>query len=259
MSNQVQIFTNEEFGRLEVLTIEGNPYFPAKECAEILGHKNPHKAVIDHCREDGLTKCEVIDSLGRKQKKNYISEGNLYRLIIRSKLPAAERFESWVCDEVLPSIRRHGAYITSPTIARMREDSLFSESLLETLSAERAKYDELLDYVERLQPKVEYCDAILAADKTIPVSIIAKDYGMSAAAFNKLLHAFEVQYKIGGVWLLYAKYANQGYTASKTFHKPNGEVEIYTHWTQKGRNFLYYVLKYHGILPVTEVWGEEVA
>ena len=96
MQNQIQIFENQEFGKLEVLMIDGRPYFPAAECAKVLGYKNPHKAVLDHCKGDGLTNREVIDSMGRTQEKKYINEGNLYRLIIRSKLPAAVRFEAWV-------------------------------------------------------------------------------------------------------------------------------------------------------------------
>lgn len=255
MHNQVQIFTNEEFGRLEILMLDGSPYFPATECAKVLGYKNPHKAVRDHCKGVNESFSPTQNQYGATvmQKRNFIPESDLYRLIMRSKLPAAERFEAWVCDDVLPTIRRHNAYIAPDTLDRMRNDSVFSESLLETLSAERAKYDKLLDYVTELQPKVQYCDAILAANNTIPVSVIAKDYGMSAVAFNKLLHAFEVQYKVGGVWVLYAKHANRGYAVSKTFRKPNGEAEIYTHWTQKGRLFLYELLQYYGIMPKSEV------
>ena len=109
-SNQIQQFHNEEFGSLDILMIDGKPYFPAIECAIVLGYKNPRDAIAKHCNEDGVAKRDVIDRLGRTQGKKYITEGNLYRLIIRSKLPAALRFEAWVCDEILPAIRRHGAY-----------------------------------------------------------------------------------------------------------------------------------------------------
>ena len=119
MSNQIQKFHSKEFGSVEIMLIDGKPYFPATECARVLGYKNPHKAVIDHCKGDGLTNREVIDKLGRKQDVKYISEGNLYRLIIRSKLPAAERFECWVFDEVLPTIRKYGAYATEDTLDEM--------------------------------------------------------------------------------------------------------------------------------------------
>ncbi|MFG6374140.1 MAG: hypothetical protein K1W04_08425 [Oscillospiraceae bacterium] len=108
--NEMQVFQNSEFGELGVLAINGKPHFPATACAKILGYANPWKAINDHCKKDGLTKCEVIDSMGRMQSTKFINEGNLYRLITHSKLPAAERFEKWVFDEVLPSIRQTGGY-----------------------------------------------------------------------------------------------------------------------------------------------------
>lgn len=108
--NAMQVFQNDEFGELGVLEIDGKPYFPATACAKLLGYTNPWKTINDHCKKDGLTKREVIDSMGRKQTAKFISEGNLYRLITHSKLAAAERFEKWVFDEVLPTIRKTGSY-----------------------------------------------------------------------------------------------------------------------------------------------------
>ncbi|MBQ8297104.1 MAG: DUF3486 family protein [Ruminococcus sp.] len=108
--NNLKVFQNSDFGELSVMMIDGKEYFPAAQCARILGYSNPQKAVRDHCDEDGCTKRSVIDSLGRTQEMKFINEGNLYRLIIRSKLPAAKKFERWVFDEVLPEIRRSGGY-----------------------------------------------------------------------------------------------------------------------------------------------------
>lgn len=108
--NEMQVFQNSEFGELGVLEVNGKPYFPATACAKMLGYANPRKAILDHCKEDGVTKRDVIDSMGRTQSAKFINEGNLYRLIVHSKLPAAERFEKWVFDEVLPSIRQTGGY-----------------------------------------------------------------------------------------------------------------------------------------------------
>lgn len=90
--------------------IDDKEYFPATQCAKILGYSDPFKAIKQHCEEDGWVKCPVIDSLGRTQEMKFINEGNLYRLIVRSKLPAAKKFERWVFDEVLPEIRRTGGY-----------------------------------------------------------------------------------------------------------------------------------------------------
>lgn len=108
--HEVRLFENSEFGKLEILMLDGKEYFPATQCAKALGYSNPKKAVLDHCKEDGVTKRDRIDNMGRTQVVKYISEGNLYRLIIRSKLPAAERFERWVFDEVLPVLRKTGQY-----------------------------------------------------------------------------------------------------------------------------------------------------
>ena len=108
--NELKIFQNSEFGELGVMIIDGKEYFPATQCAKILGYADPFKAIKQHCDEDGWVKHPVIDSLGRTQEMKFINEGNLYRLIVRSKLPAAKKFERWVFDEVLPEIRHTGGY-----------------------------------------------------------------------------------------------------------------------------------------------------
>lgn len=114
MINTVQVFENSSFGNLEVLTIKGKQWFPGIKVAEILGYTNPRKAVRDHTKERGVTIRSVIDSLGRNQDKKFIDEGNLYRLITKSKLPQAEQFEEWVFDEVLPTLRKTGSYQVKP-------------------------------------------------------------------------------------------------------------------------------------------------
>lgn len=114
MTNAIQVFENSSFGNLEVLTIDGKQWFPAINVAEILGYTNPRKAVRDHTKERGVTIRSVIDSLGRYQDKKFIDEGNLYRLITKSKLPQSEQFEEWVFDEVLPTLRKTGSYQAKP-------------------------------------------------------------------------------------------------------------------------------------------------
>lgn len=116
---KLKIFESSEFGKLEVVTIEGRPYFPATACAKILGYVNPRDAIKRHCKVEGVVKRDgvsfTVNQHGKSSEQivqtNFISEGNLYRLIVHSKLPAAERFESWVFDEVLPSIRQTGGYL----------------------------------------------------------------------------------------------------------------------------------------------------
>jgi prophage antirepressor-like protein len=101
------------FGEIEVFIENSKPLFPATEVANKLGYSNPQKAIRDHCREDGCTNRSVIDSLGRSQQKKFINEGNLYRLIVKSQLPEAEKFERWVFEEVIPIIRQTGGYVAN--------------------------------------------------------------------------------------------------------------------------------------------------
>lgn len=112
----LKVFKSTEFGELGVMTVNGKEYFPATQCAKILGHENPARAIRKYCK--GVTKM-VTPTAGGIQEVNYIPEGDLYRLIVSSKLPAAEKFESWVFDEVLPSIRQTGGYGQSADIERI--------------------------------------------------------------------------------------------------------------------------------------------
>ena len=256
--NQVQQFYNEEFGGLDVLIICSKPYFPATECAKILGYSNPHKAINDHCPH--LTKREVGVQTGIKAdgspalqavEKSFIPEGDLYRLIIRSKLSAAMRFESWLVDTVLPSIRIHGAYIMPETLDEMVASPEFAIALLNQLQKEREKNAELA-------PKAKYYDKILQCKNSVPISLVAKDYGFSAASFNSLLHDLGVQYKIAGTWLLYQQYAGLGYTQTKTYQYNEDSASMHTCWTQRGRLFLYEFLQSYDIVPLAELYdGDE--
>lgn len=105
--NELKVFQNSEFGELGILLIDGKEYFPATQCAEILGYAKPRNAISRHCK--GALKQGVLTE-GGIQQVNYIPEGDLYRLIVNSKLPAAERFERWVFDEVLPALRKYDGY-----------------------------------------------------------------------------------------------------------------------------------------------------
>lgn len=112
--NSLQIFNSEEFGEIRTIEIDGKPYFVGTDVAKALGYSNPRKAILDHCK--GVTKRDTPTSSG-VQSMSYINEGDLYRLIMKSKLPSAEKFESWVMDEVLPTIRKTGSYQKPMTVA----------------------------------------------------------------------------------------------------------------------------------------------
>ena len=112
MNMSLQIVENAQFGKVRLQMIENSPWFCGKDVCDVLGYTNHKKAIKDHCRENGVTKCYLTDSIGRERETNFINEGNLYRLITRSKLPKAQEFEEWIFDEVLPSIRKNGCYLT---------------------------------------------------------------------------------------------------------------------------------------------------
>ena len=248
-TNKIQVFENAEFGRVEILMIDEKPYFPATECAKILGYVKPENAVARHCK--GSLKRGVLTN-GGAQDKIFIPEGDLYRLIIRSKLPAAVRFEAWVCDEVLPAVRKYGAYITEEVLTQARENLAYAKRLLGQLSEEQEKNFSMHEYVEKIGPKARFYDIVLQSDEPVQVSIIAKDYGMTAADFNKLLHDLGIQYKVGQTWLLYSRYAKNGLTITKTYLIGGEIASIHTCWTQRGRVFIYNRLKRYGVLPLAE-------
>ena len=253
MNTELQIFDNSEFGSIRTTVIDGKPYFCGSDVASALGYKRPNDAISAHCR--ATVKCSTPIS-GKLQEINFISEGDVYRLIIRSKLPNAERFEGWVFDEVLPSIRKHGMYAAEELL---NNPDLFISALQQLkIEKERTKNLQLQiaqnqQIINEMKPKASYYDMILQNKSTVPISQIAKDYGMSGRAFNAMLHDLGVQFKQGNTWLLYSKYQNKGYTQSRT-HAIDAERSVmHTYWTQKGRLFLYDLLKNQkNLLPVIE-------
>ena len=253
---ELQIFKNEEFGEVRTVEIEGKPYFCGKDVAGALGYMNPNKAVNDHCR--AITKCSTPIS-GKMQEINFIPEGDLYRLIVGSKLPTAEKFERWVFDEVLPSIRKHGLYATDELLDNPDLIIQMATKLKEEREARKALEIEnkvQSQQIAELQPKATYYDLILQCKDLLSMTEIAKDYGKSAKGMNKLLNELGIQYKQGGVWFLYAKYQDKGYTQTKTqnYNRPDGTQgsRVHMYWSQKGRLFLYDLLKSEGILPMVE-------
>lgn len=259
--SELQIFKNAEFGSVRTLTINDEPYFVARDVAEILGYSNPRKAIIDHVDEEDKTDGVTIrDSIGREQTPVLINESGLYSLILSSKMPNAKKFKRWVTSEVLPAIRRHGIYAIDEVLNN--PDMLIAA--LTELKAEREKTKLLTETVavqkqqiSEMKPKASYYDVVLNCKDLVAISVIAKDYGWSANRMNQYLHKKGVQYKQGNkIWLLYQKYSELGYTSTKTnsYSGSDGTVHTkpHTYWTQKGRLFIYELLKSNGILPNIE-------
>jgi len=252
MQNQIQIFENQEFGKIRAVDIDGQPWFIGKDITKVLGYENGSRDINRHVDKADRRNYRNGTSEINNRGVTVINESGLYSLIISSQLPAAKIFTRWITSEVLPSIRKHGAYITDDTLKKMRGDSGFTDDLINRLADERAKNASLLGEVEQLTPKARYYDLILQCENAVQTSIIAKDYGMTCAAFNKLLHGLKIQYRIGDTWLLYKDHADKGYTLTRTYHINDHLSKIHTYWTQGGRRFLYDILKWYGIIPEVE-------
>lgn len=262
--DNLQIFKNSEFGEIRTFTEpDDSVTFCATDVAIALGYTNPTKAIRDHCKEDGVTIRSVIDSLGRTQQAKFITKGNLIRLAASSQLPGAEKFESWIFDVVIPTILDHGVYATAETAEKLINDPDFLIQTFSALKEEREKRKTLefenarqKQIIGELQPKVTYYDVVLNNRGLVTITQISKDYGMTGQEMNELLHSYGVQFKQSGQWLLYSKYHSEGYTHSQTIpieHKDGTpDVTMNTKWTQKGRLFIYGLLKEHGVLPVIE-------
>lgn len=269
--NEIKIFENTEFGSVRTVDIEGKTYFVASDVAKSLGYARPQNAIAAHCkgalkrgigvqtgnRADGTPAMQMIEM-------SVIPEGDIYRLIIKSQLPTADKFEQWIFDEVIPSIRKNGGYISGQET--MSDDELLAKAFVvaQNKIAERDKainqlkteVDVKNQLIGELNPKADYTDLILNNKGLVTITQIAKDYGMSGQEMNELLHGLGVQYKQSGQWLLYKDYHDKGYTHSVTvnFTRSDGrpDIKMNTKWTQKGRLFMYNLLKDSGYLPLIE-------
>jgi prophage antirepressor-like protein len=232
--SQLQVFKHEMFGELQVLVENGNVYFPATEVAKTLGYSNTSDAIIKHCKKDGVAFREVIDSLGRKQQKKFITEGNLYRLIARSKLPEAEKFESWVFDEVLPTIRKTGGYVSN--------DDLFIQTYL-PFADEQTKmmFRGVLETVRRqneqiaaMKPKADYFDALVDRNLLTNFRDTAKELEVKERYFIEWLLNNKFVYRDQkGKLKPYAQYVPELFKL-KEFTR-NGKADVQTLITPRGK------------------------
>lgn len=261
--NELKIFNNPDFGEIRIANIGNEPWFIGKDVAEALGYTNPRKALVDHVEDEDkvVTKC---DTLGGIQHMTAINESGLYSLILGSKLESAKRFKHWVTGEVLPSIRQNGGYLAGQE--ELSEQELMAKALMvaqRTIERREQQIKNLeteiegkTKVIEELTPKATYYDVILECPDLLTTTEIARDYGMSAIAFNNLLHKLGIQFKQSKRWFLYTKYEGFGYAKSKTkqYERSDGSIGTKTHmyWTQKGRLFLYEFLKKKEIVPMIE-------
>ena len=273
--NKIQVFKNTQFGEIRTIEIDGQPWWVLKDVCKILALKN----VTETSRRlDDDERCSVrLNTLGGNQSMTVISESGLYAVILRSDKPNAHAFRKWLTSEVIPCIRKTGAYVTDELLDKLadreeernalfnalvqerkerRADKLQFDKKCKTINATfdvlKAECDILEDCIEAILPKADYCDTILMTENAFPVSVIASCYGMSAVTFNRLLHEAGIQRKVGGVWILYSRHNNNGYTVLRTYKINETESSNHTYWTQSGRKFIYDTLKMHNILPEVE-------
>jgi len=260
--NSIKVW-NFEDNVVRTLEVDGKPFFVGKDVTDVLGYSNHRDALATHVDDDDkryLLKSEIatLENVPNRGL-TVINESGLYSLILGSKLPNAKKFKKWVTSEVLPSIRKHGLYATEELInnpdlmiaafTALKEEREKTRILNDTVAVQNQQ-------IAELKPKASYYDVVLNCKDLVSTSKIAKDYGWSAIKMNAYLHERGVQFKQGDIWLLYQKYANCGYTSTKThtYSASNGSVhsKIHTYWTQQGRLFLYGLLKDDNILPVME-------
>lgn len=195
------------------------------------------------------------------EKGDFITEPQFYKLAIKANNQVAEKFQDWVTADVLPSIRKHGAYMTDEKIEEVLLNPDTIIKLATELKTERERRSIAEQRVNELTPKASYYDLVLSNESLVTITQIAKDYGMSGQAMNHKLHDLGVIYKQGNTWLLYSKYQRTGWTHSETImvDKADGtqKAVMHTKWTQKGRLGLYELLKRHGILPLIETVDEK--
>lgn len=231
--NQIEIFSNPEFGSIRMIEQDGKILFCGTDIAAALGYTNPRKAVRDHTR--GGTKCSTPTVSGN-QIMTFIPEGDVYRLIVHSKLPSAERFERWVFDEVLPSIRKHGAYITREKLWEIATSPEALMNLCSDLLAEREKNAALREENAMLEGKAAFYDLFIDLKHSTNLRTTAKELVVPERRFIRFLLEQRFVYRApSGNVLPYAKpandglfcvkdYCNHGHTGSYTLVTPQGKL-----------------------------------
>lgn len=255
---EIRLFNSPQFGDVRMSAKEnGEPLFCATDVAKALGYSNPRDAVARNCKSGGVVICDTptTNQFGATvmQPMKYITEGNLYRLIARSNLPEAEKFESWIFDEVVPAIRMTGGYIQ----ARPEDtpEEIMAKAVLlakKTIEAQNQKLqmlegkNALLEQENReLAPKAQYTDDVLQSKNTYTHTEMAKELNFrSWISFVDACKKDGILFKHpGGMYMLYSKYAGKGYmkTRTNTFSHKDGTIgtSVISVWTEEGRMFLH--------------------
>lgn len=241
---ELQIFNNDMFGEIRGLNIDGKPYAVANDIAKTLGYTNPSKATNDHCKKSKIVWGN--DSLGRRQQFKVIPEGDIYRLIIKSKLPKAQEFECWVMDEVLPQIRQTGGYI--PVSQEDDEKLILAKALMITKRTIEQK-EQLLQQanktIEQQKPLVDGYKQFLDVGKNMDFGTFAKHIGIGRNKIMAQLREWKVlmtdEYTVMGVKKTgdkhnqpYQKYMDKGFFVVRHKQLKTGQYKPVTLVTPLG-------------------------
>ena len=247
----VKTFQHPNFGNVRTVMDKVNDkvLFCGKDVASALGYKDPAQAIRDFCKGVVIL---TTPSKGGPQRMKYIPESDIYRLVMRSKLPEAEKFQDWVCEEVLPQIRRTGGYIPThdgegKPYSDLEIMSLAFQIHERTIAERDRKIAEQDETIRVLEPKATYCDEVLESVNCMTMTQVAKEHGTTHAGLTKMLHEKGVIYLQSGQWMLYVDFCNHGLTRNRTHshHDSMGVVHSHSYlvWTEKGRMFLDGILR----------------
>lgn len=254
--SMIKIFSNPQFGEIRTALNEANePLFCASDVASALGYKNPAKAVIDHCK--GVTNLETPTNGGVQQVK-FIKEADVYRLVMKSKAPNAEPFQDWVCGEVLPSIRKHGAYMTQSVIERTLTDPDYLIQLATALKKERQqrilaekKAESEAEINKENAPKVLFADAVVGSKSTCLIGELAKIISQNGYPIgqNRLFKWLRDKGYLGKHGERYnipnQQYVEMGlFELKKNVHSENGVIKTTITPKVTGRGQSYFINKF---------------
>lgn len=280
--NEIKIFDNPEFGRVRVIyelvdVDKYEPWLVAADVCRFFGIRN-HGNIVSRLDDDEKGIRDVETTQG-KQSMVVVNESGLYHMLftmnpqnargvpseeIQERQEKLRRFKHWVTSEVLPSIRKNGGYISNQE--SMSDEDLMARAYVvaQRVLADRERRLALANetiaiqnqQILEMQPKVSYYDIVLQCQDLVSIRQIAKDFGMSAQDMNKRLCDLGIQFKQNKTYLLYQPYAQQGYAQSRTYayydNYGRKHGNMHTEWTQKGRLFIYDLMKKQGVLPVCE-------
>ncbi len=235
MDNKIEIFKTEQFGEVRTILDGETLLFCGSDIARALGYARPNEAVARHAK--GTLKQRILTN-GGEQEMLFITEGDVYRLIVRSKLPAAEKFERWLFDDVVPMIRKTGCYMTDSVLERIQKDPAFALVMAKAVLRERDRADALEAELNVARPKADYFDAFINPDDCTNIRTTAKELKIPERKFVKfLLNEGYLFRSPSGQLLPYNKKSNEGlfivrdfvtfrYTGSQTYFTPKGKDVI---------------------------------